>query len=185
MQDNEIVELYWQRDESAIHETEKKYSRYLLKIAYNILSDWEDSRECVNDTYLGAWNTIPPQKPGVLSSYLGKIARRSAIDILRKKTCGRRRASEYAISLSELDECLPAGNITEQNADVHLLAEAINKYLRTLPVEARDIFIGRYYYSDSIREVASYYRMSESKVKSMLYRIRIGLRAYLEEEGFL
>ena len=185
MHDDMILDLYWQRDETAIHETEIKYGHYLTKIAFNILSDWEDSKESVNDTYLSAWNTIPPQKPSVFSAYLSKITRRISIDIYRKRTRDKRKPSEYAVSLSELEDCLLAGNTTEQEVDLNLLAKAINDYLKTLSVEARDIFIGRYYFADSIREVASYYNMSQSKAKSMLYRTRIGLKAHLEQEGFL
>lgn len=185
MQDEEIVERYWQRSETAIRETEKKYAHYLTKIAYNVLSDKEDAKESVNDTYLSAWNTIPPQRPVFLSTYLGKITRRIAIDIFRKKNRTKRKMSEYALSLSELEDCISAGNTTEQEVDLHLLAKAINEYLLTLPVRERDVFIGRYYYADSVREVASCHNMSESKTKSMLYRIRIKLRKYLEQEGFV
>lgn len=185
MQDDEIVELYWQRSETAIHETEKKYAHYLTKIAYNVLSDWEDSQESVNDTYLSAWNTIPPQRPVFLSAYLGKITRRIAIDIFRKRNRSKRKMSEYALSLSELEDCISAGNTTEQEADLHLLAKTINGYLQKLPARERDVFIGRYYYADSVREVASYYNMSESKTKSMLYRIRLKLKEHLEQEGLV
>lgn len=184
MQDEEIVELYWQREEAAIHETEKKYGRYLTKIAYNILSDWEDSQESVSDTYLKAWNTIPPQRPGFLAAYLGKLTRRAAIDIYRKRNSAKRKQSEYALSLCELEDCISGGNATEQEVDLHLLSQAINDYLKTLPAEVRDVFVGRYYYADSIHKVASYYNMSEAKVKSILYRTRIRLKEYLEEEGF-
>lgn len=184
MQDDEIIELYWQREESAIHETEKKYGRYLTKIAYNVLADWEDSQESVSDTYFKAWNTIPPQRPGFLAGYLGNLTRRSAIDIFRKRNSAKRQKSEYALSLSELEDCISAGNATEQEVDLHLLSQVINDYLKTLPVEVRDLFIGRYYYADSICKVASYYNMSESKVKSILYRTRLKLKEYLEKEGF-
>lgn len=184
MQDEKIVALYWQRDKNAIRETEQKYGRYLSRIAHNILSDFEDSREAVNDTYLRAWNSMPPHKPGVLATYLGKITRQLSIDIFRSRNREKRRASQYALSLSELEECVSGGNTTEQDVDLHLLAEAINAYLYTLTPQARNTFVGRYYYMDSIREVAAYYGMSESGVKSMLFRTRQGLRNYLEQEGF-
>ena len=109
MQDEKIVELYWQRDESAIEETQGKYGRYLGKIAYNILADLEDSQESVNDTYLAAWNSMPPQKPSVLATYLGKITRRISIDIFRRRHREKRQASEYALSLSELEDCVGGG----------------------------------------------------------------------------
>lgn len=185
MQDDEIVELYWQRCEAAIRHTDRKYGHYLTKLSYNILADWEDSKESVNDTYLHAWKSMPPHRPTVLLTYLCKITRHVSIDILRKRNSAKRRTSEYVRSLSELDDCVSAGNRTEQEVDLRLLSKAVQDYLETLPEEMRDVFIGRYYFSDSIREVAKYYGMSESKTKSMLYRIRIGLKKYLEQEGFL
>ena len=184
MQDDKIVALYWQRNEAAIVETEQKYGRYLSKIAYNILADFEDSKECVNDTYLRAWNSMPPNRPKVLATYIGKITRQISIDRFRSRNRVKRQASEYALSLAELEDCVSGSDGTEQVVDIHLLAEAINAYLYSLSPEARNTFVGRYYYMDSIREVASYYGMSESKVKSMLYRTRKGLKVYLEQEGF-
>ena len=184
MQDEMIVDLYWKRDESAISETERKYGRYLSKIAYNILSDWEDSKETVNDTYLKAWNSMPTHKPSVLSTYLGKITRQLSIDAFRTRNRDKRKHSEYAVSLSELEDCISGSETTEQSIELKLLAEAINTYLYTLPAEARNTFVGRYYFADPIREVADYYGMSEPKVKSMLYRTRQGLKEYLEKEGY-
>lgn len=185
MQDDKIVALYWQRDENAIRETEQKYGRYLSKIAHNILSDVEDSREAVNDTYLKAWNSMPPHRPEVLATYLGKITRQQSIDIFRHRNREKRRATEYALSLSELEDCVCGGNTTEQDVDLRLLAEEINAYLHTLTPQARNTFVGRYFYMDSLREVAAYYGMSESAVKSMLFRTRQGLKKYLVQEGFL
>lgn len=184
MQDNDIIDLYWKRNESAIEHTEQKYGSYLRKIAYNILFDWDDSLESVNDTYFKAWNSMPPHKPNILSAYLGKITRELSIDIFRKRNRQKRCASEYAVSLSELEDCLSTGNNTEASVDLNLLAESINRFLDTLPKEQRTIFVGRYYFMDSIYNISQYYGMSESKVKSMLYRIRIGLRNHLEKEGF-
>ena len=184
MEDEQIVSLYWQRSESAIRETEQKYDRYLTKIAYNILSDHEDSRESVNDTYLAAWNSIPPHRPSVLSAYLGKLTRRISIDIFRCRNREKRKASEYALSLSELGDCVSAGNTTEDMVNVKLLADAIGIYLRLIPEEARNAFLGRYYYLDSLKEVAAYCGMTESKAKTVLYRTRQGLKDYLKKEGF-
>ncbi len=194
MQDDKIISLYFQRDETAISETDKKYGNYLTKIAYNILFDWEDSRESVNDTYLKAWNSIPPNAPKILSTYLGRITRQTSIDIFRKRNSQKRQASQYAISLSELEECIPKTNYTGdsiysvdstvQEADLHLLAEAISAFLRTLPKETCNVFIGRYYFVDSMREIADYSGMSVAKVKSMLHRTRIGLKNHLKQEGF-
>lgn len=184
MQDAQIVELYLQREESAIRETEQKYGPYLTKIAYNILADLEDSKESVNDTYLKAWNSMPPHKPAILSTYLGKITRQVSIDILRKRGSLKRQSSQYTVSLEELADCVPADGTPEQTVELQQLAEVIAAYLRTLSPQARCTFIGRYYFMDSIGEIADYYGMSRSKVESMLYRIRKGLKAYLEKEGY-
>lgn len=184
MQDAEIVELYWNRDESAIMETQNKYERYLTKIAYNVLADFEDSKESVNDTYLAAWNSIPPHRPNVLSVYLGKLTRRISIDIFRKRNREKRKASQYALSLEELGECVPASDGPEQTMDSQLLADAINKFLRSISEDARNAFIGRYYFLDSLKTVAGYCGMSEAKAKTLLFRTRCGLKEYLKKEGF-
>ena len=184
MEDKKIVELYWGRDEAAIHETNRKYGRYLLKIAYNILANAQDSEESVYDAYLHAWNSMPPQKPGVLSSYLAKITRRVSIDLFRRKNREKRRGSEYALSLTELEECVSAGGGPEENVGVQELGMAINSFLREQSEEIRNVFIGRYYFLDSVKEVAQYCGISEGAAKSMLHRTRNKLRDYLREEGF-
>ena len=184
MEDHEIVELYFQRDDTAIVQTQVKYDRYLQKIAFNILADREDSQESVNDTYLAAWNSIPPHRPNLLSTYLGKLTRRISIDIFRKRNCKKRYGSEFAISLTELEDCVSGGEDPEEMMDMKLLSEAINQFVRTLPEQSRHAFIGRYYFLDSLRDVAGYCGMSESKAKSLLYRIRCSLKVYLEKEGF-
>jgi len=184
MEDEQIVSLYWQRQESAIRETERKYSRYLTKIAYNILSDLEDSRESVNDTYLAAWNSIPPHRPGVLSAYLAKLTRRISIDRFRYRSREKRRGSEYEISLSELGDCVSGGNSTEEAVNGKLLADAIGIFLRLQPEEYRNLFLCRYYYLDPVKEVAKNFGMTESKCKTVLFRMRRSLREYLEKEGF-
>lgn len=184
MEDSQIVNLYWDRNETAIDHTDKKYGRYLGKIAFQILNDREDSQESVNDTYLAAWNSIPPQRPSVLSTYLGKLTRRISIDLFRKKTAQKRGRGEYEQSLEELGQCVTDGSTPEETVDAQLLAEAIDRFLRTLSSEARNTFIGRYYYLDSIREIAAYCRISESKAKILLHRTRTALRAFLEEEGY-
>ena len=184
MEDTEIVSLYWDRNEAAIRETETKYDRYLTKIAYNILADLEDSRESVNDTYLAAWESMPPHKPAALSTYLAKLTRRISIDRFRYRTRDKRMASEYAISLSELGDCVSGGNTTDEAVNVKLLADAIGIYLRLQSEEARTAFIGRYYFLDSLKEAAAYCGMTESKAKSLLHRTRLGLKEHLRKEGF-
>lgn len=185
MEDSEIVALYWQRNEAAIEETQQKYGRYLAKIAHNILSNREDGEEIVNDTCLKAWNSIPPNRPDSLTAFLGKIARRLSIDALRTRTRKKRGAGEYALSLSELEECVPSKAGPEEQLELSLLAQTINEYLRTLAPQARNAFIGRYFYLDSLKDVAVHLGISESKTKSMLYRVRQGLKTYLTQEGFM
>ena len=184
MEDSEIVDLYWDRDEAAISHTQEKYDRYLTKIALNILSDAEDSRESVNDTYLAAWNSMPPHRPGVLSAYLAKLTRRISIDCFRGRNRAKRRDSQYALSLEELGECVSGGNTTEEIVNVKLLADAIGVYLRLQSPGARTAFLARYYYLDSLKEVAAACGMTESQTKSLLYRTRVGLKEYLRKEGF-
>lgn len=184
MEEHELVELYWQRDEAALAETERIYGRYLTKIARNILGDEEDSRECVNDVYLRAWDSIPPQRPARLSAYLGKLTRDRAIDRYRHDRRMKRRAGQYALSLEELSECLSAGDTTAGEVDLHVLAEALSAFLRTLPDQARDAFVCRYWAMDSLEEVARRCGMSVSKAKSLLYRTRLRLKEYLQQEGF-
>lgn len=184
LQDDRIVELYWNREETAIDATEKKYGAYLMKIAYNILADREDSRECVNDTYLKVWNCIPPHRPEALSAFLAKIARQTAIDIFRRRTSPKRRGSEYAVSLSELEDCIVAANTVETEVDARSLADAINKFLGELSVLERDVFAGRYYFADSVGDITAYCNITVPKSKSMLYRLRSRLKIYLKQEGY-
>lgn len=182
--DERIVDLYWQRDESAIQATEEKYGRYLMKIARNILADLEDSRESVNDTYLGAWNSMPPHRPNILSAYLAKLTRRISISRYRKRASKKRRASEYALSLEELADCVPAGETPEQAVEARELAAAIASYLAALPARSRGAFLQRYYYLDPVRDIAACYGMGTSRMEGVLYRVRKGLKAHLEKEGF-
>lgn len=183
-EDREIVALFWAREEKAIRWTAEKYGRYLTKIAQNILPSPEDWEECVNDVYLKAWNSIPPHRPEVLSAYLGKLARERAIDLYRKSRSRKRGGSEYALSLSELEEVLPDRDTTVAGAESRCLDSVLDAWLRTLPGEMRKAFVGRYFYADSVKDIAAYLGMSESKVKSMLFRARKALRKRLTEEGF-
>lgn len=183
MEDSQIVELYWQRNETAITHTQQKYGRYLGKIAFQILNDREDSQESVNDTYLAAWNAMPPHRPSVLSTYLGKLTRRISIDLFRKKSAQKRGAGEYQKSLEELGD-LAGGTTPQEAVDSQLLGDAIAGFLRTVSSEARHTFIGRYYYLDSVKEIAAYCHISEAKVKILLHRTRLALRTYLEDEGY-
>ena len=185
MNDEQIVELYWQRDESAVAVTQEKYNAYLLKIAYNILNNHEDSEESVNDTYLAAWNSIPPQKPAVLSTYLGKLTRRISICLFRRKNADNRQGGEFALSFSEIEDVMEGNMEPEKEMEAQILGELLNKFLRSLKPDERRTFIGRYYYMDSLKEVAAYCGMSEGKAKTMLFRTRVKLKEYLREEGFM
>lgn len=184
-EDREIVALYWEREERAIQLTQEKYGRYLTKIVRNILPAPEDWEECVNDVYLKAWSSIPPHRPQVLSAYLGKLARERAIDLYRKNHSQKRGGSEYAISLSELEEILPDRDTTAEAAERNRLDRALDDWLRTLSPEMRKVFVSRYFYSDPVKDIARNLNISESKVKSMLFRARKGLGKRLTEEGFL
>lgn len=183
MQDEMIVELYWQRNESALRETEQKYQSYLQKIAYNILADLEDAKEAVNETLLRAWNSIPPHKPDILKTYLGKITRQLSIDVYRRDHRQKRVASEFTVSLDELSDIVSDSG-TSDSLDSKLLGETIDRYLQTQSYAARTAFVQRYYFNDTVREIAERQNASESKVKSMLYRTRQGLKEYLEKEGY-
>lgn len=185
MNDAQIVELYWQRDESAVTVTQEKYNTYLLKIAYNILNNHEDSEESVNDTYLAAWNSIPPQKPAVLSTYLGKLTRRISISLFRRKNADKRQGGEFALSFSEMEDVMEGNMEPEKEIEAQILGELLNKFLRSLKSDERRTFIGRYYYMDPLKEVAAYCGMSEGKAKTMLFRTRMKLKEYLRKEGFM
>ena len=184
MQDEEIIALYFRRDEAAIAHTRDKYGRYLDRIAYNILYDRQDSEESVSETYLKAWNAMPPHRPAQLGLFLGKITRQVSIDLWRKKSSRKRSASQYALSLSELEECVSGGDVTLQAAQLHALTEAIARWLRGQSRKTRDVFLCRYYFLDSVRQVAQSCAMTEANVKTTLFRARQSLRAYLEQEGF-
>ena len=185
MEDEQIVALYWSRDEAAVQETEQKYNRYLKRIAYQVLADWEDCREVVNDTYLCAWNRMPPHRPTVLSTFLGKITRQLSIDVYRKKTSKKRAHSEYARSLLELEACVSGGDTTRELADARLLTQAIEGWLRGLTRQKRVLFLCRYYYLDSLRDAAVCCGMGEKAAKSMLHRLRLDLKKHLQREGFM
>ena len=185
MDDQKIIALYFDRNEQAIIETDRKYSRYCYKIAYNILSNREDSEESVNDTFANAWENIPPSRPSVLSAFLGKITRRIAIDRWRYRTAEKRGGGEIALVLDELGDCIAASDSTEAMAEAHRLRETINRFLRSLPQKEQKVFICRYWYMNSIASISRQFGYSESKVKSMLYRTRQKLRNVLKEEDFL
>lgn len=185
MNDSEIVSLYWQRDEQALDETQKKYGKLCYSIAYSILCDDEDAKESVNDTYLDAWNAIPPHKPSVLSAFLGKITRRIAFDKWRKKNAAKRGGGQMTDTLDELAECIPDSNGIEKQLEEKALNETINSFVKSLPEKEQKIFICRYWYVDSIKSISEQFGFSQSKVTSMLFRTREKLHKILVEEGFI
>ena len=184
MEDKEIVELFWKRTDTAISAVDKKYHSYCQHIAYHILGNKEDAEECVNDTWLKVWRAIPPQKPNHLSAFLGKIVRNTALNCLRDKNRKCRGSGQLDLVLEELEECTAHVQPVEQEILEQELSKAINHFLSTLPELERNIFVCRYWYLDSISEIASCTKFGEGKIKSMLFRIRKKLKRYLEQEGY-
>ena len=184
MEDRRIVELYWQRSEDAIAETASKYGNYLHSIAYQVLSNTQDAEECVNDTYSAAWNAMPPHRPSVLSTFLGKITRRISIDRWRKYSAEKRGGGEVALALDELADCVSGSGSVEEAAERRELKNLIDRFLDALPTTERKVFLCRYWYLDSVSSIAKQFGFSESKVTSMLHRTRAKLRAVLEKEGY-
>ena len=184
MDDQKIIDLYWARSETAISETAQKYGRYCHSIAFNILHDREDSEECVNDTFFNAWNTIPPQRPSRLSAFLGKITRNLSLNKWEQYHAEKRGCGQVPLALEELRDCIPALGNVEQAADDLVLTEILNQFLSMLPKDRRKIFMRRYWYMDTIKEIAKGYSMSESKVKMSLLRSRNELKQLVEKEGF-
>lgn len=183
MDDNEIIELYFARAETAISQTAVKYGKYCYSIAYNILSNREDSEESVNDTYLAAWNQMPPRQPSVLSAFLGKLTRYISLDRWKARSAYKRGGGEVALSLEELEESLPGGENPEKTFTKKELLRCINGFLETLPETERRVFVCRYWYLDSTQDIAERFGFSQSKVTAMLHRIRGKLRKHLEKEG--
>lgn len=183
MNDSQIVALYLDRDQRAIEETAAKYGKYCFSITYNILKNKEDAEEAVSDTYLGAWATIPPHKPVILSTFLGKIARRTAIKRWEKNRTQKRGGGEVAVALEELSEYLSDGNTPETAIENAELTRILNEFLRSLPKADRQVFVCRYWYLDSIADIAKRFGYTQSKVKSMLARTRMKLRSTLNKEG--
>ncbi len=183
MTDEEILELYLNRNEKAISETTDKYSKYCKKIAFNILRNLEDVEECLNDAFLKTWNNIPPMQPNCLATYIGKIVRNLSIDKFKTYKAAKRGNGQIELALSELDECIPGNTNVEQVMEGKILSQAISRFLEQQPEEKRNIFIRRYWYLYSIKEIANIYNMNENKVTSILFRTRNELKAYLEKEG--
>ncbi len=183
MQDLEIVGLYWARNENAITETNVKYGGYCRKIAMNIVENNEDSEECINDTYLSAWNTMPEERPDLLAPYLAAIVRNHALTLYRKTHAQKRGAGQTALALDELLE-VAGPSSTEETVDLTLLSQHVNRFLAGLSSTERVVFVRRYFYVDPLSDIAKELSMTESAVKSQLFRLRQKLKAHLMQEGY-
>ena len=185
MDDQKIIDLYWSRSETAITETDQKYGKYCYSIAYNILTNNEDAEESVSDTYMAAWKAMPPKRPSILATFLGKITRHLSIDRWRSRNRYKRGGGEIVLALEELEQCVAGSHDVESEIEKKELVRSINRFLETLPVAERRVFLARYWYMDSIQDIASHWGFSQSKVMSMLFRTRNKLRRQLEKEGYL
>ena len=184
MTDEKIIELYFERSEKALEETERAYDRYLYSISLGILSDVSDAEEIVNDTYLKAWNSIPPEKPRSLKSFLAMITRSLSLNRLEYRHAQKRSGNQYSLALDELSECIANSESEDDSSSLGELSELINRFLHSLPTEPRRIFIRRYWYLERVCDSAQSYHISESKVKSILHRTRKKLKTELVKEGF-
>ena len=184
MTDRQIIDLYWQRDTAAIQETSEKYGAYCFAIANNILDSKEDSEECVNDTWLKTWNAIPPQRPAILQMFLAKITRNLSLDRFLARTAQKRGGGEMPLVLDELSECIPSSSDVAGEYERKELGRFIRKYINSLPERDRNIFLRRYFYANSISDIADRYGLSENNVTVILSRTRKKLRLRLQKEGF-
>jgi len=182
MEDREIIELYWLRDESAIPETEKKYGAFCAAVAANVLTDRRDAEECVNDTWLRAWNAMPPQRPRLLRPFLGRITRNLAINLWEKNRAQKRYAG-MELLLDELSECLPAEQTVERELEAEELGRAISAWLRTLDDGDRRLFVRRYWNGEALCDLAAERGETPEKLAQRAYRLRQALKTELERNG--
>lgn len=183
MEDRAIIDLYWAREERALEESDRKYGSYCRSIAAHILRDPQDTEECVNDTWFRAWNAMPPQRPVSLSAFLGKITRNLSLDRCRLIKADKRGGGSVPAALEELGDCVPAQDTVEQAVEAVELTRLLDRFLRLLPEKECLLFLRRYWYLDSMRDLSGRFAMSEGSVKAMLHRTRKKLREYLEKEG--
>lgn len=184
MNDAEIVNLYLKRCERAVAETKAKYNAYLMTIARNILGNVQDAEESASDTYLAAWNSIPPQHPAILRTYVGKIIRRIALKKWRDRHAAKRGGGEVELVFDELSECVSDSANVEKELETRMLTQSVNDFLGTLGENERKVFICRYWYMDPISDICKRFGYSQSKVKSLLFRLRHRLKEHLEREGY-
>lgn len=184
MEDAEIVGLYWKRDERAITESDAKYGVYCYTVANNILLNHEDTKECINDTWVKAWNTIPPQKPKSLKPFFAKIIRNLPLNRYQMQNAKKRGGDTVTVAIEELDECISSGDDVESAYFAKLLQKNVNQFLHTLPKRDCDIFLCRYFFLESTAEIAKRYGMRESNVLVILSRLRKKLKKFLRKEGY-
>lgn len=182
-EDSKIIDLYWNRSEQAITATSSKYGGYCMTISHNILYNHEDAKECVNDTYLHVWNAIPPKKPNVFKAFIGKICRNLSLDRYRHNRASKRGGDKVDVLLSELEHCLADSSAHEFVNDDSDITDAINIFLEDCSKEDRVIFVQRYFYCESIQEIAERFGFTEGKVKTRLFRMRQKLKEHLDKEG--
>ncbi len=182
MEDSDIITLFWNRDEDAITVTNKKYGKKFKKIAFNILGNNEDAEECLNSAYFKTWNSIPPKRPEALSAYVGKIVRNLAFNVLEKRNAQKRGNDQVVISLEELEECVPSSSFINEQDESEFI-EILNEYLGKLKPEKRQIFVCRYWAMMSIKDISVKYHISESRVKTMLFRLRNDFKQELDKKG--
>ena len=180
MEDRQIIELYWQRSERAIAATRRKYEKYCRAIAHRILRSAEDTEECLNDTYLKVWNSVPPRRPQKFSAFLAKVTRNLALDRVEKQKAAKRGGGQVPLAWEELKDCIPCGGDPVEDGE---LKEALERFLRSLPAENCTIFMKRYWYLYAVKDIAKEGGFGESKVKMILLRTRNQLKEFLEEEG--
>lgn len=185
MDDSSIIKLYWDRNDQAILATSEKYGHYCKAIAKNILSNEEDAEECVNDTYLNAWNSMPTHWPEQLAAFLGKITRNLSFNKYKHSHAKKRGGSEILLILDELTDCVSDTDSVEQIIDKQELIKAINSFVRSLSAKKRTIFVRRYWYADSVSEIAQNYGMSQGNISKILERTRKQLKIYLKERDFV
>lgn len=183
MEDNQIVDLYWERNPDAILKTDEKYGLYCRQISYRILRSREDAEECVNDTWLKTWNSVPPTRPYHLKAFLGKLTRNLSLDRWDLLQAGKRGSGRTALLLSELSDCIPAAETVERTLEDKAISAAISQWLRNQQPKNRVAFVRRYWYADSVSTVAKQVGLTEGGTKALLHRLRKSLKTHLEQEG--
>ena len=184
MEDHQIIELYWQRSSDAIHESDKKYGAYCLAISQHIVQYREDAEECVNDTWLQAWNAMPPHRPIHLSLFLAKITRNLSFNRWNSRAAEKRGSGEMPLVLEELSECIAAATDVEKMCEARELGERVRFFVRALPPREGNVFLRRYFFAEPVSEIAQRYGLGENHVSVLLRRTRQKLKTYLIKEGF-